>query len=104
MRSDHAEAYRSFTLNHHLRDYGEQFLLLYTDAPTPQTTKWNKQFWSLSALPGVVIFTMNSRNVLKTTGRKPDTVKGRGRAKPRSCCALPSGDNIPGVALGESAP
>ncbi|KAF9783169.1 NADP-dependent oxidoreductase domain-containing protein [Thelephora terrestris] len=54
----------------------------------------------------MLVFTVNFRGVLKATTWKPCAGfrKGSLHTKPKSHFTLPSGDTIPSVALGESAP
>ena len=78
----------------------DQHLPSYTHAPTAKTTRWNKRFWVLATLAGMLVFAMNFRGVLEAASWKPHT-GCRKSQKPRSHYTLPSGDQIPSVALGE---
>jgi len=73
--------------------------------PTSQTANRKRRFWLIAALTGILIFATNFRSALRTASWKPHIVcrKGRLDATPRSHYALPSGDKIPSVALGEPA-
>jgi hypothetical protein len=84
----------------------DQPLPSYSPASTQQTTKGNKRLWAFALLAGMLVFTVNFRGVLKATTWKPCAGfrKGSLHTKPRSHFTLPSGDTIPSVALGESAP
>jgi hypothetical protein len=80
----------------------DQHLPSYTHPPAAKTTRWNKRFWVLAALAGILIFIVNARGVLEAASWKPHT-GCRKSPKPRSHYTLPSGDKIPSVALGELA-
>ena len=79
-----------------------QPLPLHSHTPIPQTTKRNRQLWLIAALTGILIFATNFHGVFKTASWKPHI--GCGKSTPASHYTLPSGDKIPSVALGESAP
>jgi hypothetical protein len=83
----------------------DQHLPSYDHVPTTQAAKRNKRLWIFALLAGVLVVTVNLSGGLKGTSWKPHRGCGKGRlhTKPRSHYTLPSGDEIPSVALGEAA-
>lgn len=86
----------------------DQLLPSYAHVPTPQTAKRSKRltFWIFTLLAGVVVIGVNLRSGVQKGSWKSHTGCGKGhlRTNPRSYYTLPSGDKIPSVALGGSAP
>ena len=77
----------------------------YSHIPTPWTAKRNRRICIFAWLVAMLVITVNLCGVLRVSSWKPCAGHGVARLSmaPRSHYVLPSGDEIPAIALGKSA-